>query len=131
MTKKQFVRRVSGMFSKLGRKRKKKQTWRRPTGRDNKMREKRKGRPSIVSIGYGKDSRIRGTIREKKPVVVRNILDLNKIGKDEIGIVGKIGTRKKIEIANKAKEMQIELSNLNPNKFLKKNKLKVKEKKTK
>jgi len=37
---KKFLRRTWSRYSKLGRKRKKKQKWRKPTGRDNKMREK-------------------------------------------------------------------------------------------
>jgi len=49
---KKFLRRTWNRYTKLGRKRKKKQKWRRPTGRDNKMREKRRGYPKIVSVGY-------------------------------------------------------------------------------
>ena len=49
-----------------------------------------------------------------------NLKDLEKIKKNEIGIVGKIGMKKKIEIAKKAKELKIELKNVNVNSFLKK-----------
>ena len=38
-----FKRRIWNRYSKLGKKRKKKQVWRRPTGRDNPMREKKRG----------------------------------------------------------------------------------------
>lgn len=54
MAKKKFKRRTWSRYSKLGRKRKKKQVWRKPTGRDNKMREKRKSYPKVVSTGYEK-----------------------------------------------------------------------------
>jgi ribosomal protein L32E len=42
MAKRKFLRRIWSRYSKLGKKRKKKQVWRKPRGRDNKMREKRK-----------------------------------------------------------------------------------------
>jgi len=129
MTKQKFLRRVSKQFSKLGRKRKKKQTWRRPTGRDNKMREKRNGRPAIVSVGFRTDKKAANKIRDKTPVMILNINDLNKITEGRIGIVGNVGTMKKIEIAQKAQEMKVLLHNVNPKIFLKKNKIKKKEKK--
>ena len=116
----EFFRRVGNRFSKLGKGRKKKQKWRRPTGRDNKMREKRKGYPAVVQIGYKQDGKTRGEVNEKKPVMVMNVKDLGKIGKNQIGIVGSVGKKKKIEIAKVAKEKKIEIYNLNAGKFLKK-----------
>lgn len=133
-----FLRRTWNRYSKLGKRRKKKQVWRRPTGRDNKMREKRKGYPAIVSVGYKKGEKQRGIIKNKKSVLVMNIKDLEKVGKNEIAIIGKVGKKKKIELAKKAmqaiksptsskqsddsstKEMKIKIYNLNPKKFLKK-----------
>ena len=75
----EFIRRIWGRYSKLGKRRKKKQVWRRPTGRDNKMREKRRGYPSIVSIGYQKGKELKGKVQGKRPVRVENIKDLEKI----------------------------------------------------
>ncbi|MBU2562652.1 MAG: eL32 family ribosomal protein [Nanoarchaeota archaeon] len=128
-----FLRRTWGRYSKLGKRRKKKQIWRRPTGRDNKMREKRKGYPSIVSIGYKKDKKLRGKIKGVQPILVKNIRDLDKTKKGDLILVGKVGKKKKIELLKKAKEMKLEIQNVNPVKFLKKNKEKkgeeVKEKK--
>jgi len=120
MKKPKFLRRTWSRFSKLGRGRKKKQKWRRPTGRDNKMREKRKGYPIIVSIGYKQDAKVRGEIQNKKPVLIYNITDLQKIGKNQIGIIRKVGKKKKIEIAKAAKGKKILIQNLNTDKFLKK-----------
>jgi len=117
-----FLRRTSNRYSKLGKGRKKKQIWRRPTGRDNKMRERRKGYPARVSIGYKK-------AEKEKGIVIQNPKELEKIDKKLIIIVGNVGKKKKIEIAKKAKELKIQLSNLNIDIFLKKNKLKKKEKK--
>ena len=107
-----FLRRTWNRYSKLGRKRKKKQVWRKPKGRDNKMREKRKGYPAIVSIGYKKGGK-------KSAIIVKNLNDLEKIKKGQVIIMGKIGKRKKIEIVKKANSMKIEFCNLNVKKFLK------------
>jgi len=106
-----FLRRTWSRYSKLGRGRKKLQKWRRPTGRDNKMREKRKGYPARVSVGYK-------TIRTEKPIVVMNISELESV-KDKKIIIGKIGKKKRLEIANKAKKMKLQIMNLNVEKLLK------------
>jgi len=116
-----FLRRINNRYSKLGKRRKKKQVWRRPTGRDNKMRERRRGYPARVSIGYKKG-------KEVKNIIISNPKELEKIDKKAKIVIGNVGKKKKIEIVKKAKEMKIELSNLNINKFLEKNKEKKKEK---
>ena len=110
-----FLKRTWNRYSKLGKRRKKKQVWRRPKGRDNKMREKRKGYPIVVSVGYKKKKSERKLVR-----VVRNIGDLEKIEKNEMIIIGNIGKKKKIEIAKKAIKMKIPIQNINIKKFLKK-----------
>ncbi len=110
-----FLKRTWNRYSKLGKRRKKKQVWRRPKGRDNKMREKRKGYPMVVSVGYKKKTSERKLIR-----VVRNIEDLEKTEKNEMIIIGNIGKKKKIEIAKKAIKMKIPIKNINIKKFLKK-----------
>lgn len=120
MIKTRFLRRIWKRHSKLGRKRKKKQIWRKPTGRDNKMREKKKGHPKVVSIGYRKEQKDSGKIEGKIPFVVKNLSDLNRVGKNHVAVVGSIGKKKKIEIAKAAKEKKINLYNLNPKTFLRK-----------
>lgn len=125
---KKFLRRIWGRYSKLGKRRKKKQVWRKPTGRDNKMREKRKGYPAVVSVGYKQDKKLRGSIKNKTPILIQNAKGLESIKKNELVIVGNVGKKKKIEIAKKAKEMKIEIHNLNIKTFLKKFD-KIKEKK--
>lgn len=116
-----FLRRDANRYSKFGTGRGKKAKWRKPKGRDNKMREKRKGYTPLVSIGYSTDKKIKGKLREKTPVEVRNVNDLSKIGKDQIGVVKRVGKKTKLEIAKKAKEMKVELKNLNAESFMKKN----------
>ena len=109
-----FLRRDWKRHSKLGKKRKKKQTWRRPTGRDNKMRERRKGYPKTVEIGYkNKDSRV-------EEIHIYNLDDFKKIGKENKVFIGKVGKKKRMEILGKAKEMKITFENMNINKILKK-----------
>ena len=120
---KEFLRRNTTKYSKLGRKRKKKQKWRNPGGRDNKMREKRRGYPSKVEIGYKKSKEETKAL----PMTVNNVNDLKK-AKGKTVIIGKVGKKKKTEIAEKAKEMKISVQNLNVEKFLKKIKTKEKQK---
>lgn len=131
--KPKFLRRTWNRYSKLGKGRKKKQVWRSPKGRDNKMREKRKGYPVVVSVGYKKPEKLRTIIEDKKPILVMNFKDLEKIGKNEIAIIGKVGNKKKIELVKKAKEMKIKIHNVNIKSFLKdvENKKKQKENKKK
>ena len=114
-----FFRRTGERYSKLGKGRKKKQTWRKPTGRHNKMRLKRKGYPAVVSVGYKSDNKSKETFEGKSPVMVYNVKDLEKVKKNNIAIVGKIGIKKKIEIVKKVKEEKILVHNINVDKFLK------------
>lgn len=116
-----FKRRDSDKLSKLGKGRKKKQKWKRPTGRDNKMREKKKGKPQVVSIGFRRSDESRSLIKEKNPVLVNNVSDLLKIKEGDIGVVAGVGKKKKLEIAKKANEKNIELYNMNAQKYLKLN----------
>ncbi len=85
------------------------------------MREQTKGAAAIVSIGYGSDKDSRGKLIGKNPAMVYNIKDLEKIKKEQIAVIGSVGKKKKIEIAKKAKELKIEIYNMNPGKFLKLN----------
>lgn len=116
---KQFLRRSNDRYGKLGKGIKKNQKWRKPTGRDNKMREKRRGYAPVVSIGYRTEKNGRDTLKEKTPVYVYNVADLLKVKSDEIALIGKVGNKKKEEIAKVAKEKKIAVFNLNANKFLK------------
>jgi large subunit ribosomal protein L32e len=128
-----FLRRDSKRYSKLGKKRRKKQVWRKPKGRDNKIGGKRKGYPAAVSIGYGKKKELRGRIENKKPFFVRNIKDLEKVNENNIILLGKIGKKRKIEIIKKARERKIPIFKMNLDKSLKKlekNKIKKVEDKT-
>jgi len=118
MTRRKFLRRDWYKISKLGRRRKKKQVWRRAKGRDSKIRLKEKGYSSMPSISYKKAKEKRGLMAGLRHVLINNISDLANLKSNEIGIIGKIGKKKKIEIAKKAIEKSIKLSNLEPKSFL-------------
>ena len=118
MTKK-FIRRNWTKASRLGKGRKKKQVWRAPKGRHSKTRRKRKGYPIKVMVGFKKENKTRNMIKNQKPIIVRNVRELEKIKKGEIAIIGKIGNKKRIELAKKAKEKGISIHNLNVKKILK------------
>lgn len=117
--KKSFIRRDSARYLKLGKLRKKARKWRKPTGRDNKMRLKLSGYPKVVQLGYRTEKSGRDKINGKMPKVVNNINDLLKIEKNEIALIGKVGKKKKLEIAKKANEKKIEFANFNFKRFLK------------
>ena len=111
-----FLRRNISLHIRIGSKRRRgRQTWRRPKGRDNKIRESKKGRPPLVSIGYG------GKKDKVGIPVIYNMKDLENAAKYKEVILGKVGKKKKIEILKKALEMKINIQNVNTKKFLKKN----------
>jgi len=78
------------------------------------MREKRKGKPAIVSIGYGQNKK-----NKKQKIIIHNLKEIEKVG-NKIVIIGNVGKKKKIEIAKKLKEKKIVVQNFNVQKFLKK-----------
>ncbi|HRZ85743.1 MAG TPA: eL32 family ribosomal protein [Candidatus Paceibacterota bacterium] len=119
MNKIKFTRRNTTQYLRLGKKRKKLQKWRKPKGRHNKMRKKRKGYPATVSIGYSTNKIGIKQINGKDKVIVNNLSDLEKVQHNQIAVIGKIGNKNKIEIAKRAQNKNIEISNLNVKKFLK------------
>lgn len=107
-----FLRRHTGFRSRLGRKRKKIQTWRRATGRHNKVRIKRKGYPIKVMIGFKQSP-------TEKPIFISNEKELMKLKGGETIILGKVGNMKKMKMLKFAHEKKIKVSNLNAEKTLK------------
>ena len=106
MTKPKFVRQNTARHSRLGKRRKKLQKWRKPKGRDSKMRLKRKSYSSTVKIGY------KSSLKNKKPILIHNLKELEKIGKDGKIILSKIGAKKKLEIISAAEKRKIEIINI-------------------
>jgi large subunit ribosomal protein L32e len=118
--KPRFYRKDYWKISRLGKKRKKLLTWRRPRGRHSKIREKWKGYFRQPSVGWGSPNEVKGTVNGLFPKLINNLNELKLIKNNEIAIVGKIGNKKKIEIAKYAIEKNLKLLNLNTKKFLEK-----------
>lgn len=116
--KPKFVRTDTHKYSKLGVRRKKKQVYRKGKGIDNKYRLKKKGHLRNVSIGFRSNKKTRGLVKGFIPVKIINTDDLKNLKENEIGIISKIGNKKKIIIAEYALKNKTRLMNLNPKKFL-------------
>lgn len=131
--KKKFVRTDFRKYSKLGVRRKNKQKYRKGKGIDNKMRLNIKGHLKKVRVGYKNMKETKGLVKELKPIMIKNLNGLKNLRDFEIGIIAKIGDKKRKEIAEYAIKNNIKLY-LDPKKTLEKidEKLKkTKEKQTK
>jgi len=113
-----FKRTDFSKYSKLGVRRKKKQVYRKAKGIDNKIKLKMKGHLRKVMVGFKNDNKTRGLVDGLESIMIFNVKDFDKITVGKIGIIGKVGMKKRIEIAKLASERNIKLYNLNVNKFL-------------
>ncbi len=113
-----FKRTDFSKFSKLGVRRKKKQVYRRPKGIDNKINKKMKGHLRRVMIGFKNAVKTSGLVQGLEPITIIKLEDLKNITEGKIGMVGKVGMKRKIEIAEAALEKKKRLFNLNPKTFL-------------
>jgi len=131
MRAKTFLRRNTREYSKLGLRRKKLQKWRSPKGRDNKMRLREKGRPRTVEIGYKQALKTRGKIDNKDVIFVQNMEELKGVHKGSVILLGRIGTKTKLEMAKVIKEKELVVTNFSFGIFEKTHKKKKEAKKTK
>lgn len=127
--KPKFRRSDGHKYSKLGVRRKKKQVYRKAKGRDNKIRLNRAGRLRKVKLGFRGEKKSRDLVKGMKLIRIFNLEDIKTIKEDEMGVIAKIGNRKKKQIAKYAQENKIRLLNLNPGKFLEKIESELKKKK--
>ena len=125
-----FQRTKPHCYIKLGSRQKSMRKYKRASGRHNKTRQKWRSRPPMVEIGYKNQCSTSGLVNDKQPVLVYNLNDLSKVGKDNIVIIGKIGNKLKIEIAKQALAKKMDVYNLNIVKFLKENERQIKINKT-
>jgi len=89
--------------------------WRKPKGLQSKMRLGKKGYPRCVEIGWKSPKLVRGLdANGLKPVLVNNPKELAKIDTKVDGAVisKKVGNKKRIEIINKAKELNVTIINI-------------------
>lgn len=88
--------------------------WRRPKGLHSKMKRGLKRRPPMVEIGYGGPAKTRGLHPSGfEEVLVYNVDDLENIDpkKQAVRIGGTVGTKKRITIEDRAKELGIRVLN--------------------
>ncbi len=96
--------------------------WRRPRGIDSKRRLRKDGHQKRPSIGYSSPSDVRGLTQQGlREIVINNPEQLKNVTKDHSVIVGRtVGTKKRLAIINKAKELKLTIANLNVEDVLKK-----------
>ena len=89
--------------------------WRRPDGITSKMRINLKYRPSKVRVGFRGPREVRGLHSSGfEEVMIDNVADLENIDpeKQAARIGGTVGTKKRLEIAKKAEELEIRILNM-------------------
>ena len=115
--KPEFIRQDTQKRKKLSLK------WRRPKGIHSKMRHHFKGKRSSPSPGYKSPSKVRGLHASGLKIVrVYSLGDIEKIRKGIEGIVvsGQVGIKKAHVMLKRAKELGIDVLNLNIDERIKK-----------
>ena len=124
-----FLRTDARKYSRLGVRRKNKQVYRKPKGGENKIRLNKKGHWRKVKVGFKNFNPDRYKVDNFFPIIVYNISDLSKITKSHVGIIGKIGMKKKLAIVQHAEKHNIKLGNVSMQKYVKKSEEKIHERK--
>ena len=91
------------------------QNWRRPTGYTSKLRINLKYRPSKVRVGFRAPKKVRGLHPSGfKEIIIHTVKELKKIDpkKQAVRIGGTVGTKKRLEIAKRAGELDIRILNM-------------------
>jgi large subunit ribosomal protein L32e len=89
--------------------------WRRPTGYTSKLRMNLKYRPSKVRVGFRGPKVVRGLHASGfEEVMIHTVKELANIDakKQAVRIGGTVGTKKRLEIAKKAAELDIRILNM-------------------
>tara|TARA_Y100000310_G_scaffold344294_1_gene456255 strand:+ start:889 stop:1470 length:582 start_codon:yes stop_codon:yes gene_type:complete len=88
--------------------------WRQPKGKDSKMRKKQGGKRRMPSMGFSSPRKVRGLDKLGfVEVLVKNVNELNSIDpKTQIVVLGRIGTRKRVEVLKKCDEMKLKVTNV-------------------
>jgi len=89
--------------------------WRGPSGRHSKMRHGFQGHRSTLEVGYGSPREVKYLHKSGLlPVVVCNLAELAAIDKAKQAAVisATVGTKKKVELVKKAKELSIKIINI-------------------
>ena len=110
MVQKKFKRTDFAKYSKLGVRRKNKQKYRKGKGLDSKMRLNMKSHLRKVKSGFRTARKTRDLIKKLKPITVNNVADLKKVGEGMIGIISKVGDKKRKEILEYAEKNNIKIN---------------------
>ena len=97
--------------------------WRKPKGLHSKIRHKFKGRRKMPSPGYKSPRKVKNLhFSGLKITNISSADNLNKIKKEYEGVVvaANVGMKKRLEILKKAKELDINVLNLNVDEQIKK-----------
>jgi large subunit ribosomal protein L32e len=89
--------------------------WRRPTGYTSKLRINLKYRPSKVRVGFRGPKIVRGLHASGfEEVMIHTVKELEKIDpkKQAVRVGGTVGTKKRLEIAKRAGELDIRVLNM-------------------
>lgn len=108
MDKKKFKRQGSSRYKRV------KDSWRKPRGGDSKMRKEKKGKPPLPKVGYRKPKSKRGIHPSGyREVLVNNPQEVEDIDPENqaIRIASSVGGRKKSQILEKAKELDLKVIN--------------------
>jgi large subunit ribosomal protein L32e len=106
-----FIRSEHTRFPRLGKK------WRSSKGIRSKMRLKKRSRAPIVETGYRGPALVRGVRMDGKvEVMAFRVEDLAKVDKEKqvVRISGNVGKRKRKDILEKAKALEITVLNQRP-----------------
>jgi len=90
-------------------------SWRGPRGLHSKMRHGFQGHRATLEVGYGSPVDVKYLHKSGLlPVVVCNLAEMSKINKAKQAAVisATVGTRKKVELVTKAKELGIKVINV-------------------
>lgn len=91
-----------------------KENWRRPRGVTSKMRKEESGWPHKVKVGYGTTSSSRGLHpRGLVDRLVWRLADLERLDPkvDLVRIAHRVGERKRLEIVDRAKQLNFHIAN--------------------
>ena len=107
----------------INKKKRLRRTWRRPKGLHSKMRRSIRGKPSVVSIGWGNPKAGRHLSKAGLlPILISTLSELGAVNpqQQEIVISSTLGTKKKMPLVKAAQEKGITISNMkDPSAFIK------------
>ncbi|MCF7866544.1 hypothetical protein K9L67_03945 [Candidatus Woesearchaeota archaeon] len=109
MAPKKFLRKDTHKKARIGKK------WKNPKGHQNKKRLHVKGHSATVKAGYGRKLEEKNTNKEGlQIVIITSIEELKRIDpKTQTASIEGLGRKKKIELLDEAKKLNITIQNLN------------------